>query len=80
MDRLEAELFDRGVEGVVEDELLDKLRGLEQGIGLAGGLGEILVEVPQEPGVPLGVGEVVVDSPSPPVWRQKSSSAFALSG
>ena len=57
--RLKAELLDRGVEGVVEDELLDELRGLEEGVGLAGGLGEILVEVAQEAGVPVGVGEIV---------------------
>ena len=60
-DRGQAELFDGRVEGVVEDELLDELGGLQQGVGLLGCLGEVLVEVAEEAGVPVGVGEVVDD-------------------
>lgn len=59
LDHVVAELFDRRREREVEDELLDELRGLEQGVGLASRLGEVLVEVAEEAGVPLGVGEVM---------------------
>ena len=50
---------DRGLEGAVEDELLDEDRGLEQRVGLLGVLGEVLVEVAKEAGVPGRVSEVV---------------------
>ena len=63
-----AELAEGRFHGAVEDELLDELGGLEQGIRRAGGFGEILVEVAQETGVPAfsavgrqGVSEVVDD-------------------
>ena len=39
----------------VEDELLHELRRLEQGVALAGGLGEVLVEVAEEAGVQRAV-------------------------
>ena len=57
----QAELLDRRVERVVEDELLDELGRLEQRVGLPRGFGQVLVEVAEEAGVPLGVGEVVAD-------------------
>ena len=43
-----------GVERQVEDELLDELRGLQQREGLLGVLGQVLVEVAEEAGVPAG--------------------------
>ena len=55
----EAEGVDGRGEGAVEDEGLDEPGGLEQGVAAAGVLGEVLVEVAEEAGVPLGVGEVV---------------------
>lgn len=39
--------------------MLDELGSLEQGVALAGVLGEVLVEVAEEPRAPIGVGEVV---------------------
>ena len=45
------ELLDRRVERAVEDELLDEDGRLEQRVLLAGGFGEVLVEVAEEPGV-----------------------------
>ena len=58
-DLLVAELLDRRRERPVEDELLDELGRLEQRVALAGGLGEVLVEVAEEAGPVLRVGEVV---------------------
>ena len=52
-------LLDRRVERAVEDELLDEDGRLQQRVLLAGGLGEVLVEIAQEPRVPLRVGEIV---------------------
>ena len=45
---LEAELCDGRVQRLVEDELLDKLRRLEEREALAHGFGEILVQVPKK--------------------------------
>lgn len=59
LDHVVAELFDRRREREVEDELLDELRGLEQGVGLASRLGEVLVEVAKETGIPLPIDKVV---------------------
>ena len=42
------ELLDRRLERAVEDELLDELRRLQQGVLLARRLGEVLVEVAEE--------------------------------
>ena len=59
----EAEFLDRRVERPVEDELLDEDRRLEQRVPLPCLLGEVLVEVAQEPRVPGRVGEVVDQRP-----------------
>ncbi len=56
------ELVDGRAERQIEDELLDELRGLQQRIALARVLGEVLVEVTEETGVPRRVGEVVDES------------------
>ena len=42
-----------GVEGAIEDERLDEDRGLQQREPLLGVLGEVLVEVAEEPRVAL---------------------------
>jgi hypothetical protein len=54
-----ADLVDGRGEGAVEDELFDKLGRLQQRVTLAGGLGQVLVQVAQKAGVPRGVSEVV---------------------
>ena len=56
---VEAELGERWRQRLVEDELLDEDRRLEQGVGLAGVVGEVLVEVAEEAGVECRVGEVM---------------------
>ena len=48
--RCEPELLDCWVEGAVENELLDELRRLQQRVVLARLLGQVLVEVTEEPG------------------------------
>ena len=73
------ELLQRGSQSLVEDELLDEHRGLQQRVGLLRMLGEILIEVAEEacvecricdlddPGRVLGygvVGEVCVRGPN----------------
>src|SRR5262249_1299905 len=60
---LEAEDGNGWFEGAVEDELLDELRGLQEGIALASVLREFLVQVPQEAGVPRRVREIVHQLP-----------------
>ena len=80
-DLAEAELADRRVERPVEDELLDELRRLQQGVALARRLGEVLVEVAEEARAPVRVGEVVDERgrcPGRCRWK-KSSSAMAPS-
>ena len=62
-DLAEAELPDRGVERPVQDERLDELGRLEEGIALARRLGQVLVEVAEEARAPVRVGEVV-DEPA----------------
>ena len=57
----QTECGDRRFEGAVEDELLDEDRGLEQRVRLLGVLGEVLVEVAEEAGVPVRVSEVVAE-------------------
>ena len=47
------EFLDRRVECAVEDELLDEDRRLEERVPLPCLLGEVLVEVAQEPRVPV---------------------------
>ena len=60
-DAGEAELVERGGQGTVQDEFLDELRGLQQGEALLRVVGEVLVQVAEEAGVPCGVGEVVAE-------------------
>ena len=64
IDHLEffkAEFHDGRFQRAFEDELFHKDRRVEQGVLLAGGLGEVLVKVPQEAGVPLVIREVMDD-------------------
>ena len=61
LEAFEAELVDGRLQRAFEDELLDEDRRLEQGVLLAGGFGEVLVQVAQEAGVPGRVGEIVDD-------------------
>src|SRR5262249_39482453 len=56
---VKTELGDRRLEGAVEDELLNKDRGLQQRVALLRCLGKVLVEVAEEPRVKSLVGEVV---------------------
>jgi hypothetical protein len=75
-----AELADRRGQRAVEDEFLDELGRLQQRVALAGGLGQILVEVAEEAGVPVGVGEVVHQRPARRVHRlPELRSAIAAS-
>ena len=46
---------------VIEDEALDELRGLQQRVAFAHRLGEVLIEIAEETGIPLRIGEVVDD-------------------
>ena len=60
-DAAQAELVEGGGQGAVQDEFLDELRGLQQGEALLRLVGEVLVQVAEEAGVPLGVREVVAE-------------------
>ena len=68
-----------GVERAVEDEPLDEVGRLEQGVLLAGRLGEVLVQVAQEPRVAIRVGEVRRSAPvaASMRWKKRSSSPAA---
>ena len=55
----EPELRDRRGERLVEDELLDEDRGLQQRVHLLRVVGEVLVQVSEEPGAEVRVAEVV---------------------
>ena len=57
----EPEFVERGRERAIQDELLDELRGLQQGEPFLRVVGKVLVQVAQEAGVPLGVREVVTE-------------------
>jgi hypothetical protein len=59
-DRLQAELVEGGREGVVQQEPLDEVGRLEQGVLLADLLREVLVEVAQEPRVELRCGKAAL--------------------
>ncbi len=58
-DLFGADLLEGGGERPVEEELFHELGRLEEGVALAGGLGEVLIEVAEKAGRPCGVGEVV---------------------
>ena len=58
-EAFERTFFQRWFEGAVEDELLDEDRRLQQRVGVLGVLGEVLVQVAEEPGGQRGVGQVV---------------------
>ncbi len=66
----EAKRMDGRGEGAVEDEALDELWRLQQGVALSGGLGEVLIEVAEEAGVPFAVGEVVAQGACVRVYLQ----------
>ena len=57
---LEPEFPQRRSESAVEDEGLNKIRCLKQRVGLAGGLGEVLIEISKEAGVHGLVVEVML--------------------
>lgn len=54
-----AEGLDGRREGAVEDELLDEVGRLEQGVGVLGVLGQVLVEIAEESRRPRRIGEIV---------------------
>ena len=62
-DPLQRALVQGRLQGLVEDELLDEHRGLQQGVGLLRVLGQVLVEVTEEPGGQVRVGEVADQVP-----------------
>ena len=72
------EFLDRRVECPVENELLDEDRRLEQRVQLPCLLGEVLIQVAQEAGIPGRVGEVVGQRPG--VWVNPLEEAEQLSG
>jgi len=62
-EALQGPLGQGRLQGLIEDELLDELRGLQQGEGLPGVLGQVLVEVPQEAGGQVLIAEVPDEAP-----------------
>ena len=80
LEAFEGALLQRGFEGPVEDELLDEDRRLQQRVGVLGVLGQVLVQVAEEPRrqrlVRPGRGRGL---PSSSRRRQKSSSAVTAS-
>lgn len=56
---VQPKLLNRWLKGVIKNKLLHKLRGLQERICLSGFLGQVLVQVTEEAGVPLGISEVV---------------------
>ena len=58
-EALERPIVQRRFQRPVEDELLDEHRRLQQRVGLLGVLGQVLVQVTEEPGRQRRVGEVV---------------------
>ena len=70
-------LGQRRLQRPVEDELLDEHRRLQQRVGVLGVLGQVLVQVAEEPRGQLGVGQVVdqraVLAAPPPGLQQDGS-------
>ena len=58
-----AKLAQGRFQGAVQNELLHKLRRLQQGIPLLRRLRQILVKIAQEPGIPIGIGEIMDQPP-----------------
>ena len=58
-EAFEGPLFQRWFEGAVEDELLDEDRGLQQRVGVLRVLGQVLVQVAEEPGGQRTIRQVV---------------------
>src|SRR5438132_4056650 len=59
----EAESLNGRCEGAIEDELFDEGGRLKEGVSLAGGFGEVLVDVAEEAGVPVRVAKIVNQLP-----------------
>src|SRR5690606_5569822 len=74
---IQTEFVDSGLKGVVEDELLNKLRRLKERVVFADVFRQVLVEVPEEPGVPVGVGEVMPDVAVIPDLAPKSDEVLS---
>ena len=74
-EAFEGALCQRWFEGAVEDELLDEDRGLQQGVGVLRVLGQVLVQVAEEPGGQRTIREVVheraVLAPASPEVKQR---------
>ena len=74
-EAFEGPFFQRWFEGAVEDELLDEDRGLQQRVGVLGVLGQILVQVAEEPGGQRAIRQVVheraVLAPASPEVEQR---------
>ena len=62
LEAFERPFLQRGFEGLVEDELLDEDRRLQQRVGVLGVLGEVLIQVAEEPRRQRLVGQVVNES------------------
>ena len=78
----EAELVDGRCERAVENELFHKLGRLQQGVALARGLAQVLVQVAQKAGVPGRVGKVVLQGAGvgvhlPPKFEQRHGGIAA---
>ena len=59
LEAFEGAFLQRGFQGLVEDELLDEDRRLQQRVGVLGVLGEVLIQVTEEPRRQRLVGQVV---------------------
>ena len=74
LETFEGPFLQGGFEGLVEDELLDEDRRLQQRVGVLGVLGEVLIQVAEEPCRQRLVGQVVNESPAfarPPEVQQR---------
>ena len=59
LEAFEGPFFQRWFEGAVEDELFDEDRGLQQRVGVLRVLGQVLVQVTEEPGGQRAIRQVV---------------------
>ena len=75
LEAFERAFFQRWFEGAVEDELFDEDRGLQQRVGVLRVLGQVLVQVAEEPGGQRTIRQVVderaVLAPASPEVKQR---------
>ena len=77
---VEAELLDRGVERVLEDELLDEIRGLQEGVLFTDVVGQSFVEIAKEARIPLIVLEVMDEHAVPVNGAPELDQVFEREG